>query len=436
MNITASDGGNPRLYTTIVFAVQVIDANDNAPSFPNTAIVRQIREGIPINTPIVTITAEDPDSGDNGKVRYAIEHQDPENGQRYFGINANSGVIHTLRSIDRETIDTFRLTVVATDQAKVPPGQQPLSAEKLVTVIVEDVNDNAPVFITMNAAVLPYKDLNVVPGRNGYVIMTVNAFDADSSSNGLVTYEMVAGNSELFSLNRNTGAISLRKPIPNPEVRYKLAIKATDEAVQTERKSSDAYLTIITSGDKNNGPVFDRHDLQGSVYENEPVGTSILTVSARIHANGDAVGAASGGGSVFSEVSQSQIEYYVTNVTGDGKQVHRLFDIDTKLGILSTAVELDRESGIGTYEIEVFAIIIGAVPRTSSIKVSQCYWGGSEGESRGFREGVVGNRIGDSWSSSVLKKRCRVVRGNKLEAEKKNRVRWGENNMRLMVITG
>lgn len=373
LNITASDGGNPRLYTTIVFTVQVIDANDNAPSFPNTAIVRQIREGIPINTPIVTITAEDPDSGDNGKVRYAIEHQDPENGQRYFGINANSGVIHTLRSIDRETIDTFRLTVVATDQAKVPARR--LSAEKLVTVIVEDVNDNAPVFITMNAAVLPYKDLNVVPGRNGYIIMTVNAFDADSSSNGLVTYEMVAGNSDLFNLNRNTGAISLRKPIPNPEVRYKLAIKATDEAVQTERKSSDAYLTTITSGGKNNGPVFDRTDLQGSVYENEPAGTSILTVSARFGANGGVGASDSGGGAVFSEVRQNQIEYYVTNVTGDGKQVHRLFDIDTKLGILSTAVELDRESGIGTYEIEVYAIVIGAVPRTSSIKVSVCFLG-------------------------------------------------------------
>lgn len=364
LNITVSDSGNPRLYTTIVYAVQVIDANDNAPSFPNTAIVRQIREGIPINTPIVTITAEDPDSGDNGKVQYAIEHQDPENGQRYFGINSNSGVIHTLRSIDRETIDTFRLTVVATDQAKMPAKR--LTAEKLVTVIVEDVNDNEPVFITMNAAVLPYKDLNVVPGRNGYVIMTVNAFDADSSSNGLVTYELVAGNSDLFSLNRNTGAISLRKPIPNPEVRYKLAIKATDEAVQTERKSSDAYVTIITSGGKNNGPAFDRTDLQGSVYENEPAGTSILTVSARFPSNGG--GSVNSG--VFSEVRPNQIEYYVTNVTGDGKQVHRLFDIDTKLGILSTAVELDRESGIGTYEVEVYAIVIGAVPRTSSIKVS------------------------------------------------------------------
>ena len=316
LNITASDGGNPRLSTTIMFIVNVVDQNDNPPSFPNTAIVRQIREGIPIKTPIVTITAEDPDSGVNGKVTYSIQSQDPTFGLRHFGINPATGVIHTLRSIDRESVDTFRLTVVATDQAAVE--SQRLSAEKLVTVIVEDVNDNLPVFVSMNAAVLPLKDIHVTPGRDGLVIMNVFARDADSSSNGLVTYEMVTGNTDLFKMHRSTGAISLKKTIGNPEARYKLAVKATDEAVQSERKSSDAYITIISSsGANNNGPVFEQRDLSGSVFENEPIGTSILTVSARIG-------------------SGQEIEYYVTNVTGDGKQVDRLFDIDTKLGILST----------------------------------------------------------------------------------------------------
>lgn len=352
LNITASDGGNPRLSTTIMFVVNIIDSNDNPPIFPNTAIVRQIREGIPINTPIVTVTAEDPDSGVNGKVTYAITNQDPENGQRHFGINPTTGVIHTLRQIDRESVDTFRLTVVATDQAAIE--SQRLSAEKLVTVIVEDVNDNAPIFVSMNAAVLPLKDIRVAPGRDGSIIMNVFARDSDSSTNGLVTYEMVSGNTDLFKLNRNTGAISLRKSISNPEARYQLAVKATDEAVQNERKSSDAYITIVSSSLTNNGPVFDKRELHGSVYENEPIGTSILTVSAHLNLN-----------SVISE-----IEYYVTNVTGDGKQVDRLFDIDTKLGILSTASELDRESGVDLYEIEVYAIAIGGLPRTSSTKVS------------------------------------------------------------------
>lgn len=350
LSVTASDGGNPRLSTTIMFYVSVIDENDNPPSFPNTAIVRQIREGIPINTPIVTVTAEDPDSGNNGKVTYALLYQDPDNSRRHFGINRTTGVIYTMRAIDREAIDTFRLTVVATDQAAIETKR--LSAEKIVTVIVEDVNDNAPIFVSMNAAILPLQDARAMsPGRDGFVIMEVLGRDADSGTNGLVTYDLVSGNTDLFRLHRSSGAIVLRKPITNPEARYQLAVKATDEAVQSERKSTDAYITIIGSGSSGTGPTFEQRELYGSVYENEPIGTSIVTVIARYNVGSD-------------------IEYYVTNVTGDGKQVNRLFDIDTKLGILSTAAQLDRESGVDLYEIEVHAIVIGGAPRTSSTKVS------------------------------------------------------------------
>lgn len=347
LNITASDNGTPRLSTVILFSISVEDANDNPPAFPTTAIVRQIREGIPIRTPIVTVTAEDPDSGVNGKVTYSISRQEPDDGRRHFGINPATSVIHTLLPIDRETIDTFRLTVVATDLAQ--PVSNRLSAEKLVTVIVEDVNDNAPIFVSMNSAIFPSQNNNAHFGRDGAFVMNVFARDIDSSTNGLVTYDLVSGNSELFRLHRSTGMLSLRKSITNPEPRYQLAIKATDEAVQSERKSADAYITIITTSGFVRGPTFDKPSFSGSVYENEPPGTSILTVSAKYE---------------FAD-----IEYYVTNVTGAGVQVDRLFDIDTKLGVLSTAAELDREVGIDTYEIEVYAIILGGTPKTSNTKV-------------------------------------------------------------------
>ncbi|KAG5892983.1 hypothetical protein JTB14_031834 [Gonioctena quinquepunctata] len=348
LNITASDNGNPRLSTTILFAIAVEDANDNPPSFASTAIVRQIREGIPIHTPIVTVTADDPDSGLNGKVSYAISNQDPEDNKRHFGINPITGVIHTLLPIDRETIDTFRLTVVATDQAEPVSGR--LSADKLVTVIVEDVNDNAPVFVSMNSAVLPKANKGFHSGE--VPIMTVFARDLDSATNGLVTYELAGGNSDLFRLDQSSGALKLRRPVYDPEPTYRLSVKATDEAVQSERKSTEAYLTIIATNVGEVGPKFESELFSGDVFENEPAGTSILTVFAKSHTG--------------------EVEYYVTNVTGGGVQVDRLFDIDTKLGVLSTATELDRELGVDTYEIEVYAIVTGAgMVRTSKTKVSE-----------------------------------------------------------------
>jgi hypothetical protein len=350
LNITASDGGNPRLTTTVPFSVRVLDANDNPPVFPSTAIVRQIQEGIPVNTPIVTVTAEDPDSGANGRVTYAIAQQEPPG--NHFGIDPSVGVIHTLRAIDREAVDTFRLTVVATDGA-VPPETR-LSAEKLVTVIVEDVNDNAPVFVSMSATVLPSS-----PNRDT-LVMHVHANDLDSSTNGLVTYELVSGNTDLFRLNRNTGALTLRRAINDPESRYQLTIKATDEAVQAERKSTDAYLTVISIG--NNGeqaPVFIGEPYTGSVYENEPVGTSMLSVRARHPTN-----------------SLAEIEYYVTNITAaGGKPADRLFDVDPKLGTVSTAAILDREGGSDVYDVTVFAVVAGTPsPQTTSTRVSKLFF--------------------------------------------------------------
>ncbi|XP_046739792.1 cadherin-related tumor suppressor [Diprion similis] len=349
LNVSCSDGGHPRLTSVTTLKVIVVDTNDNPPAFPNTAIVRQIREGIPVHTPIVTVTAEDPDSGENGLVNYAIASQDPEDQVRRFGINPSTGVIHTLLQIDREEVDTFKLVVVATDRAQ--PISARLSAEKLVTVIVEDVNDNAPVFVSMSAAILPSKGSpNYQPGKEVPVVQLL-ARDLDSSTNGLVTYELLRSgliNPDTFRVHRSTGLLTMRLPRSLDDFerssKYQVGVRATDEAVQAERRSSETYLTLIVPFEDDERPVWEHQgQVEGSVYENEAAGASILKVSARSRKpNGD-------------------LEYYVTNVTAGsgGPQVDRLFEVDTKSGILSTAAALDREAGVLWYEIEVYAITVG-----------------------------------------------------------------------------
>lgn len=346
LNITASDGGNPRITSTLLFTVNVEDCNDNPPVFTNTAIVRQIEERIAENSPILTVTAEDPDSGINGQITYSLLKQEPEDpnfpGKLHFQIDPRTGVIRTKLPIDREEVDTFRLTVVATDKAE-PPSTR-LSAEKLVTVIVVDLNDNAPMFVSMNAALLH------PPRGFRQHVMNVLATDLDSSTNGMVTYDLIGGNMEFFDVNRNTGAVTLKRPLPNPENKYQLAIKASDEAVQPDRKSMDAYITIISSG--SGGPNFVSNSLSGSVSENEPPGTSVVTVRA-------------------TSVNSDDVEYYVTNVTGsNGRQAERLFEVGLRSGILSTAVVLDRESGQEWYTVTVYAIAANSPsPRASYTQV-------------------------------------------------------------------
>ena len=60
---------------------------------------------------------------------------------------SKTGVISIVGDIDREEVDTFRFTVVATDQAQ--PAACRLWAERVVTMIVEDIIDNSPEFVTV-----------------------------------------------------------------------------------------------------------------------------------------------------------------------------------------------------------------------------------------------------------------------------------------------
>lgn len=58
-----------------------------------------------------------------------------------FNIDPSSGAITVKSKLDRETYAQFSLTVQAKDS-----GVPSLAASAVVTVIIDDVNDNAPVF--------------------------------------------------------------------------------------------------------------------------------------------------------------------------------------------------------------------------------------------------------------------------------------------------
>ncbi|ROT81605.1 fat protein [Penaeus vannamei] len=190
LNITAADGGSPRLTTT---------TTTPPPAFPNTAIWRRIDENIRPNSPVVTVTAEDPDSGRMARSNTPSRAKSlPESTLPSTRTPARS---RRSKALTANFSDTFRLTVVATDQAE--PKSARLQAEKLVTVIVEDINDKPPQFVSMNAGILKEDS------PAGTEIMRVSARDLDANPNGLVTYEMVAGNKDIFRLDRVTGALKL-----------------------------------------------------------------------------------------------------------------------------------------------------------------------------------------------------------------------------------
>jgi hypothetical protein len=67
----------------------------------------------------------------------------------------------------------------------------------------------------------------------------------------------------------------------------------------------------------------------------------------------------------------AEIEYYIFNITANGRVMPLVFDIDARTGVVSTSANLDREAGAEEYELDVIALTLGTVtPQTSSAKVN------------------------------------------------------------------
>ena len=271
LKVIASDQGTPSLSDSVDLKVRVTDVNDNAPQFPNTAIVRQIQEGIPANTPILTMEATDADSGDNGRVRYSLAGY-KAGAMDKFEIDPLTGVVRTIGDIDREQIDTYEFTVVATDLAE--PKSSRLKTEKVVTIIVEDVNDNSPEFDSVPTGKLSRGT------QTGQTIVTVQASDPDANSNGRVTYKLQQ-DSFLFKIDHFSGDIRLQNRPEKLEPVYQLIVVASDEAVQSARKSATATVTILGLETETQGRGFLEPEYVARIEEESGPGQKVVELQLR-----------------------------------------------------------------------------------------------------------------------------------------------------------
>lgn len=126
--VQATDGGEPALSSTVTVYCNVVDLNDNAPIFEAGPNAIDIMENVTVGSPVLTVTAQDLDSGDNGRVVYAVVGGDDDGD---FGVAAN-GTIFTQRPLDREEKQLYNLVLSATD-SPLPPAR-PLSSTVQVSL--------------------------------------------------------------------------------------------------------------------------------------------------------------------------------------------------------------------------------------------------------------------------------------------------------------
>ncbi|XP_073827120.1 neural cadherin isoform X1 [Musca autumnalis] len=172
VNDKGEDNDNDKYHVAYSWVVvKLRDINDNKPHFERANVEVSVFEDTKVGTELEKFKATDPDQGGRSKVSYSIDRSSDR--QRQFAINQN-GSVTIQRSLDREVVPRHQVKILAIDD-----GSPPKTATATLTVIVQDINDNAPKFLKDYRPVLPEH----VPPRKVVEILATDDDDR-SKSNG------------------------------------------------------------------------------------------------------------------------------------------------------------------------------------------------------------------------------------------------------------
>ncbi|NXD68781.1 CAD23 protein, partial [Eolophus roseicapillus] len=260
--------------------VNVLDVNDNTPRFRPfgvTYFTEKILEGATQGTTLISISAVDPDKGANGQITYELLNLSPEG---YVCLEDQSaGKVVANRTVDYEEVQWLNFTVRASDN-----GSPRRSSEIPVYLQIVDINDNNPVFSQPSYQKAVFEDVPL-----GTVILRVKATDADSGRFALIQYSLGDGEGK-FGINPNTGDIYILSALDREKKdHYTLTAVARDNPgdISSNRRENSVQVLITVLDINDFRPQFSKTQFSTSVYENEPAGTSVITMTATDLDEGD-----------------------------------------------------------------------------------------------------------------------------------------------------
>lgn len=244
--IIARDNGIPQKSDTTYVEIVIDDANDNAPQFLRDIYQGSVLEDAPVYTSVLQISASDRDSGPNGRLSYTFQGGD--DGEGDFIIEPYSGIIRTARKLDRENVPVYNLKAFAVDK-----GVPPLKAVVSVHVVVQDINDNAPVFEKDELFIYVEENRPVES-----VVAQITATDPDEGTNAQIMYQIVEGNiPEVFHLDIYNGDLTVLTELDyETKTEYIIVVQATSAPLVSR---ATVHIRLLDMND--NKPVLQNFEI-------------------------------------------------------------------------------------------------------------------------------------------------------------------------------
>ena len=310
-------------------------------SFPSSLYETFITEGKSLRKDFFSVRMKS-----SGPIKYDMTSLIDSRSQDFFEIDPSNGDISTISKIDREFMDVHYFKVTGAENDGADGGR---TATTTLQISVRDINDNAPVFEKKLYNTSVRESLPI-----GSPIVRIRATDEDYEDNGRVSYFLNgAGGDNLFRIDSTTGVVSLKSHLDREKkAQHVINVIARDNAVPSERLSTNATVIISIEDDNDNVPSFTKRIYYIDVREDMKSGSSSdRTLIGSVRAVDSDVG------------NNAMIKYSII-----GGNTGSAFTIDQNSGNLYLQQSLDREQQ-DSYKLIVRAQDLGNPPKSNTTQV-------------------------------------------------------------------
>ncbi|XP_052751367.1 cadherin-23 [Galleria mellonella] len=322
--VDTPNGGADRLKSETTVLIDVLDVDDNAPSFEKNVYTAVVPENVPIGISIINVTATDPDEGLGGEIRYDFLDEGEANG--FFTIDAMTGEIKTRRDLTgRGRTDPYRLLIGATDGG----GH---TGDSSLSLYIGDVsaNDGVPRFIRPAAGEVLTVSENATIGSTVFQVVASDPDDPTQPS-GQLFYSIQQSNADAksFAVDPRSGIITTRQSLDRErKASYTLVLLVSDRGQPPQQ--STRIVTVAVADVDDHKPHFGRNlddpPLLMTIKEEVPIGTVVGIFEAIDEDIGD----------------NAAIDYAIT--AGNKLGLVKLERTNNSKAMIKVAARLDREA--------------------------------------------------------------------------------------------
>ncbi|XP_056455869.1 protocadherin alpha-8-like isoform X4 [Gadus chalcogrammus] len=262
------------------FEVQILDINDNAPLFRIPESSLNVSESSLPGERFTLPQAYDADVGSFSVKGYKLSQNDHFSlDVQNSGEHGTSAELVLQKALDREKQSIVKLTLTAEDG-----GKPPRSGTLQITVNVEDVNDNVPLFDKSL-----YKAMVFENTPQGTRVLTVHANDLDEGLHSEIVYSFINHDNDnfvdVFAIDSATGVITVKGTLDHERNNaIEIRVQAKDKG-STPRASHCKVLVEVTDVN-DNPPIISITSLVDRIREDASRDTMVGLISVKDNDSG------------------------------------------------------------------------------------------------------------------------------------------------------